>query len=57
MAKTTAMRLLEFMVLKEDIKNVLLYLGKLGDFQFQEDLEKAESSSVNADEELFKRHK
>ena len=55
MAKTTAMRLIELMVLKEDIRSVLVYLGKLGDFQFQEDFEKSEASSPNADEELFRR--
>ena len=35
MAKTAQMSLMELMVLKEDISNVLLYLGKSGNFQFQ----------------------
>jgi len=58
MAKTTTMRLVEFMVLKEDIHNVLAYLGKLGEFQFQDELEKQEehgddSTRLNPDAELF----
>ena len=40
MAKTTTMRLVELIVYKEDINNVLTYLGKLGQFQFQSDFEK-----------------
>ena len=32
MAKTTAMRLIELMVYREDVKNVLKYLGTLGEF-------------------------
>lgn len=40
MARTTAMSLLELMILKQDIHNVLLYLGKEGDFQFQQSFEK-----------------
>ena len=32
MAKTTEMRLVDLMVLKQDISNVLLYLGKSGNF-------------------------
>lgn len=35
MTKTAQMCLVELMVLKEDITNVLLYLGKNGSFQFQ----------------------
>ncbi len=38
MAKTTQMCLIELMVLKEDITNVLLFLGKNGNFQFQSSL-------------------
>ena len=53
MSKTTTMRLLELMVYKEDIQNVLAYLGKLGEFQFQDDvMQKAVSS---AEQELFNR--
>ncbi|MCK9169119.1 MAG: hypothetical protein M0P01_01745 [Treponema sp.] len=35
MARTTEMRLIELMALKQDIRVVLEYLGKKGDFQFQ----------------------
>ena len=38
MAKTTEMRLVDLMVLKQDISKVLLYLGKSGNFQFQSSL-------------------
>lgn len=36
MARTTEMRLVELMSLKQDISNVIEYLGKKGIFQFQE---------------------
>ena len=49
MAKTTTMRLVELMVLKQDIQNVLLYLGKEGDFQFQNDVRgEAEPRALHA---------
>lgn len=51
MSKTTTMRLLELMVYKEDIENVLTYLGKLGEFQFQDDI--SQKSANNADLEMF----
>ncbi|MGN0749769.1 MAG: V-type ATP synthase subunit I [Treponema sp.] len=35
MAKTTKMKLLELMVLKEDVSAVIEYIGKKGSFQFQ----------------------
>lgn len=35
MLKTTQMRLVELMILKEDIDNVLEYVGKKGDFQLE----------------------
>ena len=46
MARTAEMRLLELMVLKEDISSVLEYIGKSENFQFQTKLK--ESSSSNA---------
>ncbi len=62
MIKTTAMRLIELMVYKEDIRNVLKYLGEMGEFQFQEDFSGAsssdsssEGSSLNPDREIFAR--
>ena len=35
MAKTAAMKLIELMILKQDIDKVLEFLGKRGNFQFQ----------------------
>lgn len=35
MARTTEMRLVELMALKQDVQNVILYLGRKGNFQFQ----------------------
>ncbi len=35
MSRTTEMRLIELMVLKQDISSVIEYLGKCGEFQFQ----------------------
>lgn len=57
MAKTTEMRLVDLMVLKQDISNVLLYLGKSGNFQFQSSLgEKSEGAkSDSAESEMYKR--
>ena len=57
MAKTTEMRLVDLMVLKQDISNVLLYLGKSGNFQFQSSLgEKADGAKGDsAESEMYKR--
>ncbi|MBP5158476.1 MAG: ATPase, partial [Treponema sp.] len=62
MAKTTAMRLIELMVYREDVKNVLKYLGTLGEFQFQDDLGAASPASddsahvkLNPDLDVFNR--
>ena len=59
MAKTTSMRLIELMVLKDDIQKVLTYLGKLGEFQLQSDLAKDDTSAgdkhLNPDSEMFAR--
>lgn len=35
MARTTPMRLVELMILKQDISAVIEFLGKNGNFQFQ----------------------
>lgn len=35
MARTQEMRLIELMTLKQDVSNVVEYLGKKGVFQFQ----------------------
>lgn len=62
MARTTRMCLVELMVLKEDISNVLLFLGKSGNFQFQNQLGGEENSlrttasaHENHERELFGR--
>ena len=57
MAKTTQMSLMELMVLKEDISNVLLYLGKSGNFQFQSSLgSEADSAKSDSPEgEMYRR--
>lgn len=51
LAKTTPMRLMELMVLKDDIQKVLKYLGELGEFQFQQDFEN--QSSKNSSEKAL----
>ena len=51
MAKTAKMRLVELMVLKEDIDEVVEFLGKKGNFQFQQKLELNHSIS-NPDEAI-----
>lgn len=48
MARTTEMRLLELMVLKEDVSSVLEFIGKRGTFQFQKKMKSEKSPSENA---------
>ncbi len=62
MAKTTSMRLVELMVYKEDVKNVLKCLSSLGEFQFQDDIGPASSMAddsghvkLNPDFDVFNR--
>lgn len=55
MAKTTAMRLLELMVLKEDISRVIEYLGKNGNFEFQSGTSDAPNAIQNKSQELFEK--
>ena len=47
MARTAAMRLVELMVLKDDIHSVILFLGRSGNFQFQS--RPAENSDARAE--------
>ena len=56
MARTTAMRLVELMVLKQDISKVLSLLGRKGNFQFQSSLDEDDSGKekVNREYEIFK---
>ncbi len=53
MAKTTPMRLIELMILKDDIKRVIEYLGKLGLFQFQSAIDDSVSADFNKSQDLF----
>ena len=57
MLKTTAMRLIELMILREDIHAVLKYLGELGEFQFQQDfsVNPQDSKSLNPDASIFEK--
>ena len=56
MAKTAKMRLVELMVLKEDIDGVIECLGKKGNFQFQNQIE-SNAGAVNEDEEVLSKLK
>ena len=57
MARTTEMRLIELMTLRQDISKVIEYLGKKGNFQFQTKLQGGDASPSdafkNADKEFF----
>lgn len=55
MARTTAMRLVELMVLKNDIDSVVEFLGKKGNFQFQDKKNSSDSDHAadNSAGEMF----
>lgn len=55
MAKTTKMKLIELMILKNDINSVLEFLGKKGNFQFQSQLNESSSSDVNPSKDIFEK--
>ena len=50
MARTQQMRLIELMILKQDITKVIEYLGKKGSFQFQNSLGEQKGSSTDNEE-------
>ena len=52
MAKTTEMRLLELMVLKQDVSSVIEYIGKKGSFQFQHKIASDSSTEGDSSNEL-----
>lgn len=59
MARTAQMRLIELMVLKQDINRVIEYIGKKGSFQFQsrkhsDASEKKGDESVDTDGQIYK---
>ena len=56
MARTAQMRLIEHLVLKQDISNVIAFLGKTGNFQFQSliyNTDNSSSGNSNDEHELF----
>ncbi|MEE0878551.1 MAG: V-type ATPase 116kDa subunit family protein [Treponemataceae bacterium] len=53
MARTAIMRLLELMVLKEDISKVIEYIGKAKCFQFDMDFDESSSSISNQQKDVF----
>lgn len=53
MAKTAVMRLVELMIMNEDIDNVLAYLGKKGVFQFYNASKNLDTSNANPAKEMF----
>ena len=54
MARTTAMRLIELMIFRQDIHRVLKYLGEMGDFQFQQDFSvSSDTKAANPNQEIF----
>ena len=60
MARTAPMKLIELMVLKEDISKVIEYIGKKESFQFQTKLSQSKSSDSkvnesNIDREFFEK--
>ena len=56
MARTTAMNLVELMIMKNDISSVLEFLGKKGNFQFQNSAKiEKDTKAENTERELFLR--
>ncbi len=56
MARTTQMRLVELMIYREDLHQVLKYLGKMGQFQFQDNLAAVpDGDKLNPEKDLFNR--
>lgn len=53
MAKTTPMRLVELMILKDDIRSVIEFLGKFGLFQFQSTLDSSATPDFNKSQTVF----
>ena len=54
MARTTAMRLIELMIFRQDIRKVLKYLGEMGDFQFQQDFDaSSDTKAANPAQDVF----
>ncbi len=55
MARTAEMKLIELMVLKEDICQVIEFLGKKGNFEFQSNMTETSNNSTNPSKDLFEK--
>ena len=55
MARTAEMKLIELMVLKEDISQVIEFLGKKGNFEFQSNMTETSNNSTNPSKDLFEK--
>lgn len=55
MAKTTEMKLIELMILREDIDPVIEFLGKKENFQFQNQLDEGGQSGANPFRDVYER--
>lgn len=53
MFKTTVMKLIELMILRQDIDRVLEYLGKHANFQIQNETDYTAENTPNANKDLF----
>lgn len=53
MFKTTVMKLIELMILRQDIDRVLEYLGKKANFQIQNETDYSSDNTQNFNKELF----
>lgn len=49
MARTTEMKLLELMILKQDISSVIEFIGKKGSFQFQSKLKENKGAEIGSE--------
>lgn len=55
MAKTAPMRLIELMIMKEDVDSVIEYLGKKAVFQFYSRLNDVSTNSPNSSRDVFEK--
>ncbi|MGL4986735.1 MAG: V-type ATP synthase subunit I [Treponemataceae bacterium] len=55
MGKTAVMRLIELMILKDDIEKVIEYLGKIKNFQFQHEISDSVEQKQNSAQDIFER--
>ncbi|MGL4981919.1 MAG: V-type ATP synthase subunit I [Treponemataceae bacterium] len=55
MAKTAIMRLVELMILKDDVEKIIEYLGKRKNFQFQNELSDSLDQKQNSAQDIFEK--